>query len=131
MPLNRNTYHFIDENKLKLTKEGVHIINTARGPIIDTDALYRYLKKGHIAGAGLDVIEGEELISHEDELLNNPEVHEKLTQIMKDKKIFDMDNVIFTPHNAFNSEEAINRIRETTIENIESFMNKKEIKYKV
>lgn len=131
IPLNKNTNHFIDENKLKITKKGVYIINTSRGQIIDTDALYKYLKKGHIAGAGLDVIEGEELISHEDELLNNPKVHEELTQIMKNKKIFEMNNVIFTPHNAFNSKEAINRIRETTIENIESFMNNKEIKYKV
>jgi D-lactate dehydrogenase len=131
MPLNKHTEHFLDESKLKLCKKGVFIINTSRGAIVDTDALYKYLKKGHIGGAGLDVIEGEELISHEDELLNNDEVHEKLGQIMKDKKIFQMDNVIFTPHNAFNSIEAITRIRQSTIENISEFSNKKEVKYKI
>ncbi|MCA9459123.1 MAG: hydroxyacid dehydrogenase [Nanoarchaeota archaeon] len=131
MPLNKNTYHFLDENRLKMTKKGVIIINTSRGALINTNTLYNFLKKGHIGGAALDVIEGEEHISHEDELLNNPKLQEKLTQIIMDKNIFKMDNVIFTPHNAFNSQEALNRIMETTIENINTFKSNGEVKYKI
>ena len=125
MPLNKNTYHFLDETKLRQTKKGVYIINTSRGDLINTDALYKYLKNKHIAGAGLDVIEGEEFISNEEELIGNPQAYEKISQLLLDKKIFQMENVIFTPHNAFNSTEAINRIFEITYENILSYLENK------
>lgn len=114
MPHNTHTHHFLNEKMLKKTKKGVMIINTSRGGLIDTPALYKYLKNGHIGGVGLDVIEGEELLTHEEELLTNSKYHSKLAQIALDKKIFEMENVIFTPHNAFNSQEAIMRILQTT-----------------
>ena len=92
-----------------------------RGDIVDTDALYKVLKDKHLGGAGLDVIEGEELIKEEHELLYKTGNPEKLKTLFQDKAIFKMDNVVFTPHNAFNSREAVNRIMDTTIENIRSF----------
>lgn len=127
MPHNKYTHHFLNENTIKKTKKGVIIINTARGELIDTKALYKYLKTGHIGGAGLDVIEGEQLLSHEEEVLSDPNYQDKLTSIMIDKKIFQMENVIFTPHNAFNSHEAIQRILETTSEMIKEFIETKKI----
>lgn len=129
MPLNKHTKHFINEEKIKKTKKGVIIINTSRGDLIETDALYKYLKNKHIAGAGLDVIEGEEYISHEDELINNSEMCGKINQVIKDKAIFNMENVIFTPHNAFNSNEAVTKIMQTTLENIDKFRKEKQPKY--
>ncbi len=129
MPLNDSTVHFLDEKKLRKTKPGVIIINTSRGGLIDTDALYRLLKSGHIGGAGLDVIEGEEYIK-EDLALKKSDV-DKLRKIFMDKEIFKMDNVIFTPHNAFNSREAITRIYESTLENLVSFKGAGKPKYPV
>ena len=131
MPLNVHTQHFLNEKLLKKTKKGVLIINTARGGLIDTNALYNYLKKGHVGGVGIDVIEGEELIGHEDELVNNPKANKNLKLVEIDKKMFEMENVIFTPHNAFNSREAIERIMSTTIENILNYTENKDVKYSV
>ena len=119
--LTPETHHFINEKRLRQMKKGAILINTARGDIVDTDALYKVLKDKHLGGAGLDVIEGEELITEEHELLYKTGNPEKLRTLFQDKAIFKMDNVVFTPHNAFNSREAIDRIVNTAIENILSF----------
>jgi D-lactate dehydrogenase len=103
-------------------KKGAVLINTARGGIVDTDALLKALRSGKLGGAGLDVIEGEELIKEEHELLHSTKNPELLRTIIRDREILHMDNVVFTPHNAFNSEEALCRILDTTVENIHSFI---------
>lgn len=129
MPYNKFTHHFINKEKLSKMKKGAILINTARGGLVDTDALYQALKAGQIGGAGLDVIEGEELIRDDDAL----DVHsmKKIHQIFRDKEIFKMPNVIFTPHNAFNSYEANKRIIDTTLENIENFKKENRPKYQL
>jgi D-lactate dehydrogenase len=108
-------------------KNGVIIINTARGDLIDTDDLYHGLKSGKIGGAGLDVIEGEDIIKEDKELLQNETNPIKLKRLYQDEAIFHMDNVVFTPHNAFNGEEALLRILETTSDNIKGFFDGKVI----
>ncbi len=118
VPYNKHTHHMINKQTLKKMKKGVILINTARGGVVDTDALLYGLKKGIVGGAGLDVIEGEELIREEHELLHKTDNPKKWKTIVRDHKIFEMDNVVFTPHNAFNSKEALNRILDVTIENI-------------
>ena len=62
----------MDREKLKLVKKGAILINTARGSIVDTEALIEALDKKILSGAGLDVIEGEELIKEEKQLLYDP-----------------------------------------------------------
>ncbi|MFP4400347.1 MAG: NAD(P)-dependent oxidoreductase [Candidatus Woesearchaeota archaeon] len=119
VPYNKYTHHIIDKKKIKLMKKGAILINTARGQLIDTDALLDALDSGTIGGAGLDVLEGEELIKEEKELLHNPEKLDVWRTIVRNQRILKMDNVVFTPHNAFNSKEALLRILDTTIENIE------------
>ena len=103
-------------------KKGSYLINTARGGLIDTTAMIKLLKSKHIAGAGLDVLEEEEL------LITSPK-KKRLTKSERDSlyenhQLMKMDNVILTPHNAFNSQEALERILETTIKNIECFTKK-------
>lgn len=118
MPYFKATHHFMNKTRLNKMKKGALLINTARGGLIDTDALYEVLSAGRLGGVGLDVIEGEEFIGHEDELLKQKNNNKKVCQVFRDHKIFDMPNVIFTPHNAFNSIEAIHRILDTSIENM-------------
>lgn len=131
VPYNKHTHHLIDKEKISKMKKGAMIINTARGGIIDTKELYNALKSKKLGGAGLDVIEAEELIAHEDELMENEGAREKLYQVFMDEEIFGMENVIFTPHNAFNSKEAKLRIIDTTLDNLKEYIKTNNVKYPV
>lgn len=116
LPLNTHTEHIINSKSIKKIKPGALLINTARGALVDTEALIEGLESGIIAGAGLDVIEGEELLSEEN-IFNLP-IEKAAKLIVSSKKLLDNENVVLTPHNAFNSIEAVNRIINTTIKNI-------------
>lgn len=124
MPYCKATHHFMNKTRLNKMKKGALLINTARGGLIDTDALYDNLVAGKLGGVGLDVIEGEEFIGHEDEILSCKKSKSKVCEVFRDHEIFDMPNVIFTPHNAFNSIEAIHRILDTNIDNLSNFGKK-------
>ena len=118
VPLNKYTEHIINEDSLKLFKKGALLINTARGGLVDTDALLKALDNKTLSGAGLDVIEGEELLVEEN-IFNSP-IEKAAKLIVASKKLLDNENVVLTPHNAFNSIEAVNRIIDTTIENLKN-----------
>ena len=107
-------------------KKGVIIINTARGDLIDTQALYFALKKGIVAGAGVDVLENEDFLLH-DEVATSPRMKDNdfLLDSAMNLKLLQFRNVIATPHIAFNSIDAINRINETTLDNIRNFIKGK------
>jgi len=122
VPYTRETHHLIDKEAIKKMKRGVILINTARGVVVDTEALIWGLDTGIIAGAGLDVLEGEELIKEEKQLLHETQKLEKLAQLARDHILLSRKNVVFTPHIAFYSQEALQRILETTVSNIISFM---------
>jgi len=135
IPLNSHTYHLINKNNIYKIKKGALLINTARGGIIETEALLMALKDKHLAGAGLDVLEGEKAIKEELEIFTSDKYRvcdlvegyetkeEDLKVLLQNRILIDMENVIITPHNAFNSKEALQRIRETTVENIISFLD--------
>lgn len=126
VPYLQATHHLVDTAAIKKMKKRVFIINTSRGPIIDTDALIKGLKSGHVAGAGLDVLEGECDIKEEMEVLHDRfKATCDLKTILEGHLLMRMDNVVVTPHNAFNSREAIHRILHATIENIQMFMKGK------
>ncbi|MFC4025184.1 C-terminal binding protein [Oceanobacillus longus] len=90
VPLNEGTHHLINEERLKKMKNSAVVLNTARGPIIEQDALVKALKTGEIRGACLDVLENEPA---------------KLGD-----EILELDNVVITPHAAFNSNQASERL---------------------
>jgi len=123
VPDNKHTHHMINRKSIDKMKRGAILINTSRGGVVDTDALLYGLQNGQLGGAGLDVIEGEELVKEEHELLHERANLRKWKTIVRDHRIFRMENVVFTPHNAFNSKEALMRIINTTIENIQSLKN--------
>ncbi|MEM4367441.1 MAG: hydroxyacid dehydrogenase [Candidatus Aenigmatarchaeota archaeon] len=124
VPYNKDTHHLINKDNIKLIKKGAILINTARGGCVDTEALIEALDKGILSGAGLDVIEGEELIKEEKQLIYDKDKLKNLGNLVKDHILLSRDNVIFTPHIAFYSREALLRILDTTIENIEYFSKK-------
>lgn len=125
-PLNEKTKHLLNRKNLKFLKKGVFIINTARGPVVETAALLIGLKEGIIAGAGLDVLEEEQcVIQEEKELAWQGFNHECLRITLENHALMHHPNVIITPHNAFNSEEALMRILETSVENIQHFQEGK------
>ena len=122
LPLNKRTEHILGRREFSKMKDGAYLINTARGSLVDTDALVEALHSGKIAGAGLDVLEEETILDDEMQLLTEPSVHkDRLITALQDHILIEMSNVLITPHNAFNSTEAILRILDTTIENIDSF----------
>lgn len=115
------THHLIDAEKLQLFKPGSYLINTARGGLIDTHALLDALDSGVLAGAALDVLEEEGSIKEDMMLLSKRAPKNYLMINIANNILIRKPNVIITPHNAFNSSEALNRIMETTAENIRSF----------
>ncbi|MBU0457408.1 MAG: hydroxyacid dehydrogenase [Nanoarchaeota archaeon] len=128
LPYNKHTHHLVNKKTLSLMKKGSYIINTSRGGIIDTDALVEALKSGKLAGAGLDVLEEETALIEEVQLAKKEhwEKAEKMI-IAEDHVLLKMENVIVTPHNAFNTNEALMRILDTTIESIKNFKKKRYI----
>ena len=115
------THHLINRDTLKKMKRGSLLVNTARGSLVDTEALIWALDEGIIAGAGLDVLEGEELLAHEDDLLGRG-TEEQLRTLMRDYALERRADVVVTPHIAFNSVEALRRILDVTAENVRSFL---------
>ncbi len=122
VPYNEKTHHLIDASRLKLMRKGSYLINTARGAVIETEALIEALGK-NLAGAGLDVLEGEEFIKEETSIFRDFKKLEVLAAIGKNDILLRMPNVVYTPHIAFDSQEALERILETTIQNITAFIS--------
>jgi len=122
VPYNKATYHLINLDNVGTIKKGSYLINTARGPVVETAALVKGLQEGIFAGAGLDVLEEEGEMVHEASLLleGHPKAQE-LRTILANHYLIDHPNVIVTPHNAFNTIEARKRILDRTIENIKAF----------
>ncbi len=117
-----STNHMLNRETLAKVKRGAYLINTARGSLVDTRALAWALDEHILAGVALDALEGEEFIEREEELLNQPGNEEKLRLLVNNNMLQRRPNVIITPHIAFNSAEALRRIQDTTIENVQKFI---------
>lgn len=124
-PLFKDTYHLINKKNIKLMKPGSILINTARGGIVDAEALLAALNSGQLAGAGLDVLEDENLLQNFEEVMRCSDTECKLKTTLVNNLLIDHPNTIVTPHNAFNSTEALQRIINVTAENITSFVKGK------
>ena len=103
-------------------KKTAVLVNTARGELIDSEALFNALTSEKIAGAGLDVLENESTINDLDLVIGiNRLSNDELKNTIINSRLFQLPNVIVTPHIAYNTYEAINRILSTTISNIRAF----------
>lgn len=128
VPLTKQTTHLINKKNILKLKKGSILLNTARGAVVDTEALLLGLQKKILRGIGLDVLEEECFVKEEKELLTKK--FQKACDyktILEQHLLLQHDNVLITPHNAFNSEEAVKRILDTTIENINAFFKGKPV----
>jgi D-lactate dehydrogenase len=123
-PYTPQTHHLLNLANIRQMKRGALLINTARGGLIDPAALTQALDEGVLAGAALDVLEGEELLKDERQILAQPLAQDKLRTLLLNHSLLNRDNVVITPHIAFNSREAVQRILETSLENIRAFLRK-------
>jgi glyoxylate reductase len=105
VPLLKETHHLIDEKRLKLMKKTAILVNNARGPVVDEKALYKALKEGWIAGAGLDVFEQE--------------------PIPTSSPLLTLDNVVVAPHISSASFETRSKMAEMVAENLIAFFEGK------
>ena len=123
IPSTPENYHLLDNKAFSQMKKGVIIINTARGDLIDTQALYEALRSGTVGGAGLDVLENEDFLLH-DEAITSSRMSDSdfLLDSAMNLKLLQFKNVIVTPHIAFNSVDAVHRINQTTLDNIKHFI---------
>lgn len=129
-PYSEKTHHLINMNNINKIKKGALFINTARSGIIEPSALYYAIDRGIFSGAGLDVFEGEELLKEENQMLTKNVPLENVEALLKRNLLIRRENIILTPHMAFDSQEAVERILDTTVENINSFFENKNY-YKV
>ena len=123
-PLTDENYKMINEDSLNKMKSGVVLINTSRGKLIDTKSLIKKLQEGKIGGLGLDVYEDEEEFFLND--MSNSYVRDEELSIL-----LTMPNVVVTSHQAFFTEEALNKIALDTCENIKEFFETGDCKNKV
>jgi D-lactate dehydrogenase len=121
-PANASTHHLMNRESLGRMKKGALLVNTARGELVDTAALLSALQSGQLGGAGLDVFEGEAVVREEAQILSRAYDREQLESAILAHQLLKRDDVIVTPHNAFNSDEAVARILETTLGNIAAFL---------
>lgn len=116
------TFHLINKKNIKLMKPGSYLVNTCRGPVLEVEALVWALNNKILAGAGLDVFEEEDQVENVSIVSSKKMTNEELKEIVSFHMLRDRDDVVFTPHNAFNTKEAIGRIVKTTVDNIELFI---------
>jgi len=122
VPYNEHTHHLINKENIGSIKKGAYLINTARGAVVETDALVEALKSSILAGAALDVLEEEGDLADATALLSSPHPKaDELKIMLENHYLIDHPRVIVTPHLAFNTQEAVERILDTTIENIRGF----------
>lgn len=114
VPLSADTYHMIGREQINAMKQGAFLINTARGGIVDTDALINALENGKLSGAALDVLEGEEGLFYFD-CSQKPIDNQFLLRLQT------MPNVIITPHTAYYTGQVLRDTVEKTILNCLEF----------
>lgn len=122
VPLNKHTRHMIDRRALEKMKPSAILVNTSRGGVVDGGALLWALQKRRIGGAALDVLEAETKVGEEAELVSAGYDLDTLRDVVRNHALLRLPNVIITPHVAFNSEQALQRIIDTTLENIHDYL---------
>ncbi|MQM28628.1 D-isomer specific 2-hydroxyacid dehydrogenase family protein [Glycomyces albidus] len=109
-PLNAGTHHLLDRRRIERMRPGAIVVNTGRGPLVDTEALVRALESGRLGGAALDVVEGEEGVFYRDRR-DAPIESKPLLRLQE------LPNVLISPHTAYYTDHALNDTVENSIIN--------------
>lgn len=115
-PLTKDSFHLINREKIEKMKDGVYIVNTSRGALIDSEALLEGIRSHKIGGAALDVYEEESAVFYED--FSNKIIQDEVLALL-----LTMPNVLVTSHQAYLTKEALRNIAETTMENLKQYFN--------
>ncbi|HOI57458.1 MULTISPECIES: NAD(P)-dependent oxidoreductase [unclassified Methanoculleus] len=121
VPYTKATHHLIDAERLRLVKDTVLLVNTSRGGVVDTGAVADALREGHLGGVAFDTFEGEEVWIQEEFQGAGEASEDDLRDALESFGLLHSDKAILTPHNAFNTREAVDRILDASIENIRAF----------
>ena len=124
IPLTAETHHFISREVLAAMKPGAILVNTARGGLVDTEAMIDALEAGHLGGAALDVVEGEAGLYHFNKM--SDQIRNRFLSILKD-----MPNVIVTPHMAFYTQEAVEQMARCSMDACRCFETGAENPWKI
>jgi D-specific alpha-keto acid dehydrogenase len=119
-PLNADTRHLLNRQRIEQMKHGAFIINTGRGSLLDTEALIPALERGRLGGAALDVLEGEEGIFYAD-CRNIPIESKPLSRLQQ------LPNVIISPHTAYYTDHALSDMVENSIINCLDFERRNQL----
>lgn len=124
VPYTKENHHLINKTNIKKFKKGSLLINSARGALVETQAVEYALEKKILKGFGADVLEEEDIIQKEQHLLTEHFLRDaNLKTLYLDHVLMGKPNVLITPHNAFNSTEALHLILDVTADNIVHFTN--------
>lgn len=124
IPYTKENRHLLSRERIAMMKRGALLVNTARGELVDTDALIEAIESGQIGGAGIDTIENEEDVCHVD----------LRTHVVAKRDIFylkQFPNVIYTPHQAFFTEEATSAMVKSSLESMRLFESDQSNPYEV
>ena len=120
MPFTTETYQIIGREEFAKMKQGVYIINTSSVELIDLEALLENIESGKVKGAGLDILESDytaRKVKYVGNETMSTKENKKITEHLLEKQ-----NVIITPHIAYNTSDTINYVLETTFNNIRDFI---------
>lgn len=123
VPYLPSTHHLIDAERLRFLKPTALLVNTARGKVVDTEAVAAALREGRLGGVALDTFEGEEVWIEEEFLKRDDLAAITLKDAMESFSIMHSERAILTPHNAFNTKEALARILITSAENFKAYFS--------
>jgi len=121
VPYTKATHHLIDAERLRLVKDTALLVNTSRGGVVDTRAVASALREGHLGGVALDTFEGEQVWIEEEFQGAGEASADELRDALESFALLHSDRVILTPHNAFNTRGAVERILATSVENVRAF----------
>jgi D-lactate dehydrogenase len=133
LPYTKSTHHLINAENIKLMKKDAVLVNTARGKIVDSMAIFEAMENCRLGGVALDAFEGEEVWIKQHTILRKP-VPPSVVSLKAGLASFHLlrfENTVLTPHIAYNTREAVKRYIELNIDNIITFNNTLDCKFKV
>ena len=132
LPYTKSTRYLINRFNIKLTKRNAMLINVSRGEVVEIDGLVEALKEGRLAGGvAIDTIDTEEVELQEKELKKDEIPAVKFEKLMEKSYLLQEENVIISPHLAYYTRDASERILDTTVEEISRFVKNEPLKYEI